>query len=492
MLLSGVVFTPLAAGAAALALHRDRERRVLLALAALVHLGLVATLWADPPASSWGGLLELDSLGLLFLTLASVLFAAAVAYGLRYLSLEKPGPRPDFREGLLFSNAPEARFTACLLFFLASMSLVCTTRHLGLLWVGIEATTLSSAPLIYFHRQRHSLEATWKYLMICSVGIALALLGNFLLLASVPAPEGAEAPMRVGELVRVAGAINPVWFKAAFIFCLVGYGTKMGLAPMHTWLPDAHSESPSLVSALLSGALLNCALLGILRMLEVGRAMGQGEFADGLLIGFGLLSMAVAAAFILGQGDFKRLLAYSSVEHMGVITLGVGLGGGAAFGSMLHAANHSLTKAMLFFLAGNIMAAYRTKSAHDVSGLWRALPVTGALWTAGILAIVGSPPFGLFMSEITILKAAFDSGRPLVAVAFVALLCAAFLGLAQTLMHMTQGATPPALAHAPRREHVLSVASPLVFGLLVTLFGVYLPESLQALLHSAAALAGGR
>lgn len=488
MQLQGVVIAPLLAGAAALVLHRDGPRRALLLCTAVLHLGLVGGFWLGLPAPEWDGLLELDALGLLFLSLASLLFLAASVYGLRYLAQEKAGLRKDFRPGILFSNAPEARFTACLLFFLAAMSLVCATRHVGLLWVGIEATTLSSAPLIYFHRQRYSLEATWKYLLICSVGIALALLGNILLCVAVQTPEGLEAPMRVSELVLAAGAIDPVWFKAAFIFVLVGYGTKMGLAPMHTWLPDAHSESPSLVSALLSGALLNCAFLGILRVFEVGQAVGLGGFASELLVGFGLLSMAVAAAFILGQGDFKRILAYSSVEHMGVMALGVGLGGAAIYGSLLHALNHSLTKAMLFFLAGNVMAAYRTKSTHDVHGLLRVLPVSGVLWTAGFLAIVGSPPFGLFVSEFTILKAALDTGRPLLAAGYLALLAVAFLGMIQALLRTTQGDPPPAAGKVERREHVLSVAPPLAFGLGVALLGVFIPEPIQALLLKAAQL----
>ena len=204
----------------------------------------------------------------------------------------------------------------------------------------------------------------------------------------------------LARMTAGAATFNQPWLKAAFIFLLVGYGTKMGLAPLHTWLPDAHSEAPSVVSALLSGALLNCAFLAILRVhtgLRGGRAWARSRRE--LLRLFGLFSMAVAAVFILGQTDYKRMLAYSSVEHMGILALGVGLGGAGSFGALLHAVNHSLAKAMLFLLAGNILAAYRTKATAEVRGMARVLPVTGALWIAGFLAITGSPPFGPFVSR---------------------------------------------------------------------------------------------
>src|SRR5207245_8924895 len=174
----------------------------------------------------------------------------------------------------------------------------------------------------------------WKYLMICSVGIGLALLGNFFLALAATRPLGGTTPLLLQTLVSEAGTLQTDWLRPAFILLLVGYGTKMGLAPLHTWLPDAHSEAPSVVSALLSCALLNCALLGIVRVQQVCAAAGQAAFGQGLLVGFGLLSMAVAAVFILGQADYKRMLAYSSVEHMGILTLGIGLGGGGTFGGM--------------------------------------------------------------------------------------------------------------------------------------------------------------
>jgi hydrogenase-4 component F len=285
--------------------------------------------------------------------------------------------------------------------------------------------------------------------------------------------------------------LQPAWLRAAFVFLLVGFGTKMGLAPMHTWLPDAHSESPSVVSALLSGALLNCAFLGILRAHQVLAAAGEADFARGLLVGFGLISMAVAGVFILGQADYKRMLAYSSVEHMGILALGVGLGGGAIFGAMLHAVNHSLTKGMLFLLAGNILAAYRTKSAADVRGLSRALPLTGALWVAGFLAITGTPPFGPFLSELTILRSALDQGRSGVAAAYLLLLAVIFAGMATTVLRMAQGSSSRPAAPSGRGEAALAVGPPLILAIAILILGLYVPPAIGGAAHAAARALGG-
>ncbi|MCX5682030.1 MAG: proton-conducting transporter membrane subunit, partial [Candidatus Omnitrophica bacterium] len=322
----------------------------------------------------------------MFLGITSLLFCAASFYAVCYLKKSSAKFKEDHQEGFFARNAPEAVFTGCLLFFLASMTLVIVSQNLGILWVAMEATTLVSAPLIYFHRHERSLEATWKYLLICSVGIALALLGNLFL--AVAAPKG-NVSLLVKDLVGQGALLNTPWLKAAFLFLFVGYGTKMGLAPFHTWLPDAHSEAPSVVSALLSGALLNCAFLCILRGYQVCIAAGLTNFCRELFVLFGLLSMIFAAIFILGQRDYKRMLAYSSVEHMGILSFGVGLGGMAVWGAMFHAINHSLTKAGLFFIAGNILSVYKTKLAADVHGVLKVLRASGILWLIGFLAITG-------------------------------------------------------------------------------------------------------
>ncbi len=499
MLGPALILIPFVSGLLAFWLRADGPRRTLLVATAIAHAGLTLAAWVrysehlpgtvPTPGRAW---VAIDSTGLLFLTTVSMLFLCCAIYSVGYLKREKHREHVDYEEHLFFSNEPEAVFTGCLLLFLASMTLVCASQHFGLLWVGIEATTLASAPLIYFHRQHRSLEATWKYLLICSVGIALALLGNFLL--AVAASNGTKpiAGMVVSELVQNAARLHAPWLKAAFIFLLVGYGTKMGLAPMHTWLPDAHSESPSVVSALLSGALLNCAFVGILRAHQVCVAAGVADFSQELLRGFGLVSMAIAAVFILGQVDFKRMLAYSSVEHMGILALGVGLGGAGAFGAGLHAINHSLSKACLFLVAGNILAAYETKAVKDISGLRRLLPLSGILWLMGFLAITGSPPFGTFLSEFTILKAALDGQHPLVAVYYLAVLAIVFIGMANIVLPMTQGKPRESVARLCPRDSLWATLPPAALCLGVLVAGMYLPPTLSEMLHEVAATMGGK
>jgi hydrogenase-4 component F len=264
----------------------------------------------------------------------------------------------------------------------------------------------------------------------------------------------------------------------------------MGLAPLHTWLPDAHSEAPSVVSALLSGALLNCAFVGILRVFQILVAAGLASYAQGYLMLFGLVSIALAAAFLLAQRDYKRLLAYSSVEHMGILALGVGLGGTAAFGALLHAVNHSFAKAMLFLLAGNILATYRTKAAAEVRGVLGRIPITGVLWLAGLLAITGSPPFGTFVSELLILRGAVEQGRFWIAGLYLALLTVIFVGMAATMTRMAQGSDPGRAGGAVPRESALAIGPPLALGLVVLALGLYLPPSLDAVLHRAAQALG--
>jgi hydrogenase-4 component F len=496
-----LLLVPTLAAAAAFLIPADGLRRGLLVLAAAAHSALTGWLWVEWLADGTAehslqeaqGWLGVDGMSILFLSIMSGLFLVASIYAVGYLHGDRHHPPSDDERSAPFTRRPEATFTACLLLFQATMTLVALSRHLGLMWVAVEATTLASAPLIYYHRNRRSLEATWKYLVICSVGIALALLGNFFLAAAARATESGEISMIFTELSAKAAALDPRWLKAAFVLFLVGYGTKMGLAPLHTWLPDAHSEAPSPVSALLSGTLLNCAFLAVLRCHGVLVAAGLGEFSRDLLIVFGLLSMGVAAAFIIGQSDFKRMLAYSSIEHMGILCLGIGVGGIGTFGSMLHAVNHSLTKAMLFLVAGNLLLFYRTKSTETVRGVLHSLPWTGILWMAGFLAICGSPPFGPFLSELTILKGAIAEGHVWVAAGYLAALVAVFIGMATIVMRMAYGSPAEVAVPAvpPQREPLWSVVPPAVLVIAVLVLGFYVPPPLAELLHKAAAVAGG-
>jgi hydrogenase-4 component F len=492
MMLLALLLIPVLAGLASFVTRRNDIRRGLLVSAAIVHSVLTAAVWRWRPEPILDGWLQLDALGLLFLSIVSCLFMAAAVYAVSYLAREPHGVRSDFEESAVFVNEPEAVFVGCLLLFLSTMTLVTMSHNFGLLWVAVEATTLTSAPLIYFHRHHRSLEATWKYLLICSVGIALALLGTFFLALAAKGPGTIGVPLVVEELIAHASMLHTPWIKVAFIFMLVGYGTKMGLAPLHSWLPDAHSEAPSVVSALLSGALLNCAFLGILRVTQVLDATGSGEFARGLLLIFGLLSVVIATVFIVGQRDFKRMLAYSSIEHIGILSLGIGLGGPGTFGGLLHAVNHSLAKGMMFLVAGNILTRYRTKTTALITGVLGDLPRSGVLWIAGLLALTGTPPFGLFQSELAIVRAAIDSGHIVTAILLLVALGIIFVGMTSIVLGMVYGSNRTAVDAPPTTESLPSVIPPAILCVGVLMLGVYIPPALNQLLAEAARLLGGR
>jgi hydrogenase-4 component F len=371
--------------------------------------------------------------------------------------------------------------------FLAAVTVVSLSQHLAMLWVGMEATTLAVAPLIYHRHDRRSLEAVWKYLLISSVGIALALLGTFFLASAQG--EGAGRPLVLPDLIAHARVLHPSWLRAAFLFLLVGYGTKMGLAPMHTWKPDTYGEAPSLVSGLMSGALTSCAFLGIARISEVVMAAGLADFARPVLIGFGMLSLVVAAAFVIGQNDLKRLLAYSSVEHMGLLVLGLGLGGVGTYGSVLHVLNNGLTKGWMFLVAGNLVLASGSSAAAANRGVLRRLPISGALLVLGLFAVTGSPPFGTFLSEFTIVRAAVNGGYVWIAVTTLLLLAVIFVGMSALVLEMSLSA--PDSDAPPIRESAWLVVGPLVLAAAVLMLGVYIPGPLHDTLARAAVALGG-
>jgi hydrogenase-4 component F len=485
MSLLALVLLPALLGLLALAAPATGARRALLVGGALLQSALVAAVLAGAGTggagpgtaapTALGGWLALDALGTLFLATITGLFLVVSLHA-----------QATVRGG---GGAARA-FVPCLFWFLAAMTLVTLSQHVGVLWVGVEATTLASAPLVYHHRDAHALEAAWKYLLLCSVGIALALLGTFLLALAAGGARG-PVPLTVSALVAMGPSLDRKLLAGAFVFLFVGYGTKMGLAPLHTWLPDAHSQAPAAASALLSGALLSCAFLALLRGWQVCMAAGLGPFAARLFVFFGLLSLALSAAFIVGQTDYKRLLAYSSMEHMGVLALGVGIGGAATYGAMLHALNHSLAKGLLFLVAGNILAVYGSRATSDVRGVLRRLPGSGILLLVGFFALAESPPFGLFISEITILRGILEQGRWAVAAIYLAALAAVFAGMSSIVLRMAQGQPSEEELRATEPERWSALAPPLLLAAAVLLLGLWIPAPLDRLLHAAAALLGG-
>lgn len=465
-----LLLAPLIAAALSFIVPWYQARSWLLPAASAVHLltsVLIATN-ALPDAGNWIGF---DALSVLVLVVTSLLFFGCAVYAVAYLDLRR--------------DRGNKVMVPCLLVFLSAMSLAVAARHLGLLWMAVEATTIASAPLIYFNRNRLSIEATWKYLLICSVGIALAMLG-LLFVAYAALGSGVPVSLQLDKLLAEATTLSKPWLHTGFVFMLVGFGTKMGLAPLHTWKPDAYGEAPGLVGALLAGGLTSVAFLAIMRGVQLMSAAGDGAMARQALLGMGLLSLLLAAVFMVNQPDIKRLLAYSSVEHMGLLAIGIGIGGLATFGAMLHLINNALTKGGLFLAAGNIQRAFASKHLSEVRGAIRLLPVSGTLFLAGFLAITGSPPFGPFMSEFTILRGIFAGDRWIVGLLVLLFLATVFIGMGATVLAATQGeAAEPPQGH---RDRLLLCLSPLGFMLLVLLIGVYIPEPLQQALHRAADL----
>jgi len=426
----------------------------------------------------------LDCLNALILDTTLLVGFVTCFYSIGYLDHEYGTPQ-DLRKIKLFYSLTYT--------FIFTMVLTATTQNLGLMWIAIEATTLASVFLVGFSGTKHSIEAAWKYIIICSVGIALALLGiMFLYFSSSQALTGSRLSLNWLTLYENAGKLQGNVLKMAFIFILVGFGTKAGLVPMHTWLPDAHSEAPSPISALLSGVLLNNAMYGIIRFLSiVNKNMGSSVYTGRLLIFGGLLSIGAAALFILAQKDYKRLLAYSSVEHMGIIALSLGLYTPVSlFASLFHMVNHSFTKSMLFLTAGNVMLKYKTKEIASVTGLLKTMPLSGSAFLLGILAIAGLPPFSIFSSELNIILAAFKSGHFLTGTVFVFLLALAFGSITYALLKMFYGKEPE--NRMPAGEvHVYGVLSICVLLLFITCTGIYLPPFLKGLLDSASRIITG-
>ena len=477
-----VVILPAALGGILFFVKNRFIRRSILPFAAMLHFILTIMLIIIPGNSDGSSWVYYGSIGKFFLLISSILFLMTSFYTLSYLKEHSAGGNESDNEN------SENIFLACILVFFSTISLVAGAQNIGLLWVAMEATTLSSAPLIYFNRSRYSLEATWKYLLVCSIGIGLALLGNIFIEMSFPV-IGVEPTLFVKALIEQAKHLNPLWLKIAFIFFLVGYGTKMGLAPMHTWLPDAHSEAPAMISALLSGTLLNCGLLGILRIHQVLLAAGLGNFSRELFTVFGLLSMLIAAIFIIKQTDFKRMLAYSSIENMGIISVGIGLGGEAVFGALLQIINHSFIKCALFLLAGNIYLHYRTRRVDVVSGVLQKLPVTGILWFAGFLAISAIPPFGTFVSEFLIIKHAFVEKQYLTIMLFILFLSAIFVGMSLIFIKMAFKGDSVACNDVPvkKESYIVILPSALLLSFALIL-GVYIPSGLHSILQKISSL----
>jgi len=430
--------------------------------------------WLGKLSPVFGNYFKVTPEGMLVLLVTSFIFALISIYAVSYIS------------ETTLKNEPI--FICCMLLFLGTMSMVALSDHPIVLWIAIEATTLVSAPLIFIKRSKEALEATWKYVLICSVGIALALLGCFFITLSMDIGN-IDVPLSFSSLNKVATQLDPLWLKAGFVFVIIGFGTKMGLAPMHTWLPDAHSQAPSAVSALLSGALLNCAFLGIYKVHALMNVAGLGAFSSNVLVAFGLFSVLVAGIFILNQPDYKRMLAYSSIENMGIIAFGVGVGGIASYGAILHLIHHSLLKSSLFLSSGNILLGFGTKLVPKVGNLAKLFPKTFVSFFAGFAGISGFPPFGIFISEIMIIIGAFHAGRYISVGVLIFGLILVFAGAARIVMDISFGDTSEDVLV---KEKFFRIMPSFVLLLTSIALCVWIPDSIyQKILTTIEIIGGG-
>jgi hydrogenase-4 component F len=421
----------------------------------------------DSSAST--GLWQVDSLSaLLALCIAFVaLLAVTMAPGLQ---------RQDDRDA-----AETRRLRIYMSAFAFTMLLAVTVQNVALMWVAIEATTIASALAIPLHRTKASVEASWKYILVCSVGIALAFTGTILAYFEFVATAG-EVPgaLNWSVLRSTASSLHPTLLQIAFVFILVGYGTKAGLAPMHTWLPDAHSEAPSPISAMMSGVLLAVAAYAIARWKAVIDASVDPAFTNALLMAFGCLSLVIGTFSLVIQRHYKRMLAYSSVEHMGLVTIGLALGPLGMFAAWLHVVNHAVAKSTSFLLAGRILHRYGTTEIRGVTGLLQVMPWTGGLFAVGLLALVGLPPFGLFVSEFLLIQAAIANRQLWLTALLLVLLLTAFVSVLSHMNRMLYGPVPEGLRAGERRSWPL--AALVVPAAILIVLGTALPPALSTLI----------
>lgn len=503
MLLTLILAAPVAAGLACLLPVPRRAMWLLnmLAFGATLVLGIALTrqVLAHGTVTEWHEFLYADALSALMVLLNSVVSFSAAIYAGGYFErdLANGVVRPGrVREFFVFTP-----------FFSAAMFLVVLANNLGVMWAAVEATALSSVLLVALYNRKTSLEAAWKYIMLGSLGLALALLGTVFVYAAACKNTSVALPsFDWSQLRTVADQFDPRMMKIAFLLALIGYGTKAGLTPMHTWLPDAHSEAPSPTSAMLSGVSLKVAIYALLRFHILTTACLRShfnadpnpdfnpDFSRHLLLGFGLASMFLAPPFILVQRNLKRMLAYSSLEHVGLIVTGMALNTPVTIlGALLHMIYHALTKPVLFFAAGNIHQSVHSLEFRVIGpGLMKRLPLTALLLALAGIAAMGLPPFGLFFSELTVISGGIAAGKIAASALILVALVASFCGILRQLTRILPGT--PKREFADKSNSVQFAGVPAMALLLGTLliFSVWLPSPLQEMLRQAADIIGGK
>ncbi len=423
---------------------------------------------ANPP--TFGGYLRIDATSRLFLAVINPIFLGVAVYvGQRSRTTPELG-------------GEVARFTWLALVFLAAGNAVLIAGNLVAQWIALEVTTLAVAPLVLRAGVGASRRASWRYLLFSSVGLGLALLG-FLCLARGLSAAGHEHTFFLDELLASAPHAPNDWTKLGLALVLLGLGTKLGLAPMYTWLPETYDEAPPSVAALLGAVQFNCALVLLFRVVEIFRP-GHEALVTGELVSMGVLSMIVSTFSIIATRNVKRLIAYASINHAGVIAIGLGLGRTAAYGTLLYVLSNAFIKAILFLSVGKIQAQYRTKDTRRISGLIKDLPYSGLFLMVGTFALLGFPPFGSFLGELLILSALVSSGKMLVFAAFCVLISMTFVATGRTVFPMIWG--EPKEAHDWPRQTLGSALPKLAFLVILVVLGIYIPPELNALIQEVA------
>lgn len=402
---------------------KDCLNTAMINIYALIHLVCSAFACAGIdliPAWNTCSFFAINNRNIIFLTIMSIVFMAVAIYNNGYI-------KNDHED-----KTKVRHYTYMVLLFVLAMTGAVLSTNLGVSWVFIEGTTLASAYLIYYHKTKHSIEAAWKYVFICSIGIALAFVGIILLAFAT----GNLNSLYFVDLYKNAGSFNPFWLKLSFVFILFGIGTKMGLAPVHFWLPDAHAQAPSPISALLSATLLNSAFLMILNVFGVMILANCDSFARIMMLAMGFISLFITAVFVYHINNYKRMLAYSSIENMGILIIGVALGGIGTIASIIHLIGHSLIKASFFLTAGNILEIYGTKKIKSIVGLNEVDKKTSWLWMTSLIGIVAFPPSLLFISEFMLVKEMFYQGKFALCIVFLLLLTIILYGLAKAVVKM--------------------------------------------------------
>lgn len=482
--------TPLVPFVLGLCMLLVRDRRLLSALdvcSSLAVLGLTVAIARRVAASgpvSAAGIFRADDVAVIFLLLVGLLAVAVSVATVGWM-------RQELARGHMRGDRLHYYY-ALVHAFIATMLVTVLADNLGVLWIAMEGTTITSALLVGFHGDKLGLEAAWKYIIVTTIGISFGLFGTVLVYGAAAHAQGGvfEGAMNWSSIVAISDRLDPGIIRIGFIFVVVGYGTKAGLAPVHMWLPDAHSQAPTPVSALLSGVLIKCALFGIIRFHTIALSACGPEFSQGLLLAFGLISVVVATPFIIVQHDLKRLLGYHSVEHVGIVALGLGFGGRAGtYGALLHVINHGVTKALVFLVAGDVIGRYGTRDMRLIKGFLGIAPLAGTLLLMGAFSLAGTPPFSIFMSELIVLQAGITAGRYVAVAVFLVMVVIIFAGLIHHVGQMVFGKADG----GPDRGH--EALSPLLGALLLAavmvLLGVWIPVGVDRVLASATEIIRG-